>query len=33
MFEVTAEASEAIKDLLKDSEKMPGIRVILSEGG
>jgi len=33
MFEVTAEASEAIKDLLKGSEKIPSIRIILTEGG
>ena len=33
MFEVTEEASEAIKDLLKGSEKIPSIRVILAEGG
>jgi Fe-S cluster assembly iron-binding protein IscA len=33
MFEVTEKASEKIKELLKDKEDIPGIRVALSQGG
>ena len=33
MFEVTGKASEKIKELLKDREEIPGIRIVLSQGG
>ena len=33
MFEVTEKASEKIKELLKDREEIPGIRIVLSQGG
>ena len=33
MFEVTEKASEKIKELLKDKEEIPGIRIVLSQGG
>ena len=33
MFEVTAKATEMIKENLKDHEKVPSLRVILNEGG
>ena len=33
MFEVTEKASEKIKELLKDKEDIPGIRIVLSGGG
>ena len=33
MFEVTQNASEKIKELLKDKDNIPGIRIALSQGG
>ena len=33
MLEVTAKASEMIKDFLKDKEVIPAIRIMLSQGG
>ncbi len=33
MFKVTEKASEMIKDLLKDKDEFPSIRLMLSEGG
>jgi len=33
MLEVTAKASEMIKDFLKDKEEIPAIRIMLSQGG
>ena len=33
MFEVTEKASEMIKQLLKDREEIPHIRIMLSQGG
>ena len=33
MFEVTEKASEKIKELLKDRKEIPGIRIVLSQGG
>jgi iron-sulfur cluster assembly protein len=33
MFEVTEKASEKIKELLKDKDNIPGIRIALSQGG
>ena len=33
MFEVTATASEKIKEILKEKEEIPGIRILLSQGG
>ncbi len=33
MFEVTEKANEMIKQMLKDKEEIPPIRVMLSQGG
>ena len=33
MFEVTEKASVKLKELLKDREDIPGIRIVLSQGG
>jgi len=33
MFDVTEKASDKLKELLKDKEEVPGIRIILSQGG
>lgn len=33
MFEVTVKASEKLKEILKDKEEIPSIRIVLSEGG
>ena len=33
MFEVTEKASEKIKEFLEDKEEIPGIRIVLSQGG
>ena len=33
MFEVTEKATEMIKEFLKDKEEIPGIRILLSQGG
>ena len=33
MFEVTEQASVKLKELLKDKEEIPGIRIVLSQGG
>jgi hypothetical protein len=33
VFEVTEKASEMIKDFLKDREKIPAIRLLLTQGG
>jgi hypothetical protein len=33
MFEVTAKATEMIKETLKEHDKIPSLRVILNEGG
>jgi Fe-S cluster assembly iron-binding protein IscA len=33
VFEVTEKASAMIKDFLKDREKMPSIRLMLTQGG
>ena len=33
MFEVTENASVKLKELLKDKEDIPGIRIVLSQGG
>ena len=33
MFEVTEKASVKLKELLKDKEDIPGIRIVLSQGG
>ncbi len=33
MFEVTAKATEMIKEVLKDQEKISAIRVVYNEGG
>jgi len=33
MFEVTEKANEMIRELLKDHEEIPPIRIILSQGG
>jgi Fe-S cluster assembly iron-binding protein IscA len=33
MFDVTEKASDKLKELLKDKEEMPGIRIVLSQGG
>jgi len=33
MFEVTEKASEKIKEILKDKEEVPSIRIVLSQGG
>lgn len=33
MIEVTEKASEKIKELLKDKDDIPGIRIALSQGG
>jgi iron-sulfur cluster assembly protein len=33
MFEITEKASDKLKELLKDKEEVPGIRIVLSQGG
>ena len=33
MFEVTEEASDMIKDFLKDKDEFPPIRLMLAQGG
>ena len=33
MFEVTVKASEKIKEIFKDKEEIPSIRIVFSEGG
>jgi Fe-S cluster assembly iron-binding protein IscA len=33
MFDVTEKASDKLKELLKDKEEVPGIRIVLSQGG
>ena len=33
MFEVTEKASDMIKEFLKDREEIPGIMIMLSQGG
>jgi len=33
MFEITEKASDKLKELLKDREDIPGIRIVLSQGG
>ena len=33
MFDVTEKASDKLKELLKDKEDIPGIRIVLSQGG
>lgn len=33
MFEVTEKANDMIKDFLKDRDKFPPIRVMMSQGG
>ena len=33
MFEITEKASDRIKDILKDRDEFPPIRVMLSQGG
>jgi Fe-S cluster assembly iron-binding protein IscA len=33
MFEITVKASDKLKELLKDKEEVPGIRIVLSQGG
>jgi Fe-S cluster assembly iron-binding protein IscA len=33
MFDVTEKASDKLKELLKDKEEAPGIRIVLSQGG
>ena len=33
MFEITEKASDKLKELLKDKEDIPGIRIVLSQGG
>jgi len=33
MFEVTENASVKLKELLKDKEEIPGIRIVLAQGG
>lgn len=33
MFEITEKASVKLKELLKDKEEVPGIRIVLSQGG
>ena len=33
MFEVTTKATEMIKEVLKDQEKISAIRVVYNEGG
>jgi Fe-S cluster assembly iron-binding protein IscA len=33
MFEITEKASDKLKELLKDKEDVPGIRIVLSQGG
>ena len=33
MFDVTEKASDKLKELLKDKEEVPGIRIVRSQGG
>jgi Fe-S cluster assembly iron-binding protein IscA len=33
MFEITEKASDKLKELLKDKEMVPGIRIVLAQGG
>ena len=33
MFDITEKASDKLKELLKDKEEVPGIRIVLSQGG
>ena len=33
MFEITEKASDKLKELLQDKEEVPGIRIVLSQGG
>jgi len=33
MFQVTEKANEMIKDIFKDKEEIPNLRIFLSQGG
>ena len=33
MFEITEKASDKLKELLKEKETVPGIRIVLAQGG